>query len=79
MPEYAEPVIDWLDAGRGIFTRRYFREVGVVMVPSSLPVHAERACTAMYTTPERIIYQGFVQSRARPLSGLPNRQLTGVL
>ncbi|KAI1786689.1 NIF-domain-containing protein [Ganoderma leucocontextum] len=26
MPEYADPVIDWLDAGRGIFSRRYFRE-----------------------------------------------------
>ncbi|EJF62789.1 NIF-domain-containing protein [Dichomitus squalens] len=26
MREYADPVIDWLDAGRGIFSRRYFRE-----------------------------------------------------
>ncbi|CAL1701065.1 unnamed protein product [Somion occarium] len=26
MQEYAEPVIDWLDAGRGILTRRFFRE-----------------------------------------------------
>lgn len=27
MQEYADPVIDWLDAGRGILTRRLFREV----------------------------------------------------
>jgi len=26
MQEYADPVIDWLDAGRGILTRRFFRE-----------------------------------------------------
>lgn len=27
MKEYADPVIDWLDAGRGILERRFFREV----------------------------------------------------
>lgn len=27
MQEYADPVIDWLDAGRGILGRRFFREV----------------------------------------------------
>ena len=27
MKEYADPVIDWLDAGRGIISLRYFREV----------------------------------------------------
>ncbi|KAA1466762.1 NLI interacting factor [Dentipellis sp. KUC8613] len=26
MQEYADPVIDWLDAGRGILGRRFFRE-----------------------------------------------------
>ncbi|KAL6309736.1 NLI interacting factor-like phosphatase-domain-containing protein [Sparassis latifolia] len=26
MQEYADPVIDWLDAGRGMFGRRFFRE-----------------------------------------------------
>ncbi len=26
MPEYADPVIDWLDAGRGFFARRLYRE-----------------------------------------------------
>jgi CTD nuclear envelope phosphatase 1 len=27
MKEYADPVIDWLDAGQGILGRRFFREV----------------------------------------------------
>ena len=27
MQEYADPVIDWLDAGRGILGKRFFREV----------------------------------------------------
>jgi CTD nuclear envelope phosphatase 1 len=27
MKEYADPVIDWLDAGQGILARRFFREV----------------------------------------------------
>jgi CTD nuclear envelope phosphatase 1 len=27
MQEYADPVIDWLDAGQGILGRRFFREV----------------------------------------------------
>jgi CTD nuclear envelope phosphatase 1 len=27
MQEYADPVIDWLDAGRGIFEHRFFRDV----------------------------------------------------
>lgn len=26
MPEYADPVIDWLDGGRGLFAKRYYRE-----------------------------------------------------
>jgi TFIIF-interacting CTD phosphatase-like protein len=29
MQEYADPVIDWLDAGQGILRRRFFREVWV--------------------------------------------------
>ena len=29
MKEYADPVIDWLDAGRGILSHRFFREVRV--------------------------------------------------
>lgn len=27
MQEYADPVIDWLDAGRGYFAKRLYREV----------------------------------------------------
>lgn len=27
MQEYADPVIDWLDAGRGILAHRLFRDV----------------------------------------------------
>lgn len=26
MPEYADPVIDWLDAGRGLFQKKLYRE-----------------------------------------------------
>lgn len=26
MPEYADPVIDWLDGGRGLFAKRLYRE-----------------------------------------------------
>lgn len=29
MQEYADPVIDWLDAGRGIIGKRFFREVSL--------------------------------------------------
>jgi CTD nuclear envelope phosphatase 1 len=31
MQEYADPVIDWLDAGRGILARRLFRDVSVFL------------------------------------------------
>ena len=30
MQEYADPVIDWLDAGRGILSRRLFREASLL-------------------------------------------------
>ena len=26
MPEYADPVIDWLDGGRGLFAKKLYRE-----------------------------------------------------
>jgi hypothetical protein len=31
MQEYADPVIDWLDAGRGILAKRFFRDVSVLL------------------------------------------------
>jgi CTD nuclear envelope phosphatase 1 len=31
MQEYADPVIDWLDAGRGILANRLFRDVSLVL------------------------------------------------
>lgn len=34
MQEYADPVIDWLDAGRGILGRRLFREVSPLLLSS---------------------------------------------
>lgn len=37
MQEYADPVIDWLDAGRGILTRRFFREVGTRLITVNFP------------------------------------------
>lgn len=32
MQEYADPVIDWIDGGRGILTRRLFREVSNLII-----------------------------------------------
>lgn len=37
MQEYADPVIDWLDAGRGIIGKRFFREVSC-----AVPDHEKR-------------------------------------
>lgn len=33
MQEYADPVIDWLDAGHGILSRRLFRQASSVLFP----------------------------------------------
>lgn len=33
MKEYADPVIDWLDAGQDILGRRFFREVRATTSP----------------------------------------------
>ena len=33
MKEYADPVIDWLDAGQDILGRRFFREVRATTLP----------------------------------------------
>ena len=39
MQEYADPVIDWLDAGTGILTQRLFRDVGI---PPALATRPQR-------------------------------------
>ena len=50
MQEYADPVIDWLDAGRGILGRRLFREVSRA-APYARRVRTERmmlqSCTQL--------------------------------
>ena len=35
MPEYADPVIDWLDGGRGLFAKRLYREQCCLTQPGS--------------------------------------------
>jgi len=37
MQEYADPVIDWLDAGRGILEHRFFRDVCPTTPNNSMP------------------------------------------
>lgn len=52
MQEYADPVIDWLDAGRGILGRRLFRDVRfthiLVYAPSDglIPSHVHNSPAA---------------------------------
>ena len=38
MQEYADPVIDWLDAGRGILGKRFFREVSCAAADHEKPL-----------------------------------------
>lgn len=58
MQEYADPVIDWLDAGRGILPHRFFRDVRhfppivcIVHLINSLSVF-----TVLYPTAKRLIH-----------------------
>ena len=47
MQEYADPVIDWLDAGRGILARRLFRDVSYSHIswhPSQIVI---QSCTQL--------------------------------
>ena len=68
MEEYADPVIDWLDAGRGILARRFFRDVRIHN-PSNL-LYADLLHPVLYAASQRIIYQGLVDHRARSFSSL---------
>ena len=61
MQEYADPVIDWLDAGRGILGRRLFREVSPLFLHRySIQTSHEIAITEVLTDGSH----GFFYSRA---------------
>jgi len=49
--EYADPVIDWLDAGRGILSHRFFRDVSLMLLsyPSTHLRSLVRNCRTVYT------------------------------
>lgn len=59
MQEYADPVIDWLDAGQGILGRRFFREVCatssilIIFAESGLSSHLLDA--VLYPAAKRVI------------------------
>lgn len=59
MQEYADPVIDWLDAGRGILAKRLFREVSATS-PESLGrwrlTHPILSSLVVYTIAERVLF-----------------------
>lgn len=81
MQEYADPVIDWLDAGRGILSRRLFREVSSTQLCNNhmkIPRLNARAAV-MYTASQRFLLEGSVYHRARPGTSLPRRQLARLL
>ncbi len=60
MKEYADPVIDWLDAGQGILGRRFFREVChpplIIIVESGLP--SDLSDIVLYPAAKWVIHQG---------------------
>ena len=60
MQEYADPVIDWLDAGRGILPHRLFRDVRYRSHHIHLLTHF--LFTVLYPTAKRFIHK-------RPVSG----------
>ena len=64
MQEYADPVIDWLDAGRGILSRRLFREVSRAINARARNLWLMDVTAVMYTATQRVIFQGPVHCRA---------------
>lgn len=86
MQEYADPVIDWLDAGRGILSRRLFREVRTYRFFHPTLCRGAYRLTrrlnspaVMHTTTERVIYQRPIDNRAGSCQSLPCRQFTHML
>ena len=51
MQEYADPVIDWLDAGRGILGKRFFREVSCAATDHEAPLLTPRWISLAYSYP----------------------------
>lgn len=73
MQEYADPVIDWLDAGRGILAKRFFREVGLAPVKKKhvsvvLTCHSQPALV-MYPATQRVLRQRPYDYRIGPVTG----------
>lgn len=65
MQEYADPVIDWLDAGRGILPHRFFRDVRHISpVEFTLYVHLliHFLLTVLYPTAKRLVHKRPVSS-----------------
>ena len=62
MQEYADPVIDWLDAGQGILGRRFFREVGAtspILIIFGKSGHSpDLLATVLYPTTKWVVHQG---------------------
>ena len=56
MQEYADPVIDWLDAGRGILGHRFFRDVSAWFYMYERPTLI--LGKVVYTTTQWVLYQG---------------------
>lgn len=51
MQEYADPVIDWLDAGRGILEHRFFRDVSAVFLSILSPVLSTPSISHVHNSP----------------------------
>jgi len=64
MQEYADPVIDWLDAGTGILSHRFFRDVRAHrLVDSVFSGPHLHFGLVMHTATQWVIYQGLVNHR----------------
>lgn len=72
MKEYADPVIDWLDAGRGILVQRLFRDVcSSLSFRYPLPYSP---CPVLHPATKRLIHKGSIAHRTGSFTSLPRRQ-----
>jgi len=83
MQEYADPVIDWLDAGQGILRRRLFREVCAPHRVARLSSAKERSHlglpAVLYPAAKWVVHQEPRPGRTRPFANLPRRQFADLL